>query len=368
MNSNDFTPFATGVGANVLAPATWAADPAKTAGFSAGIASSVKLNTAWRQSTFVSAMIAQFTADFGPGNVVDNGNLPAFEAQFEAALNAYLAGFFQKIILTNTTFFVNNASGSDTLFDGTSATVSGSHGPWATIGHAVAVISTFNLGGNAVTIKLALTGVNYTPPPMSGWGAPSNGKLLIQGDSAAQSSYVIQGSPSSFQGVISCNSGNVVLTGLSVINSSGVALTAGVLGQGCSITMSNVTLGAISGGTLALVEALQGSTITIATGNIFNGSASYALLAENGGSIVQTTNQTVAGGVAFTAFANATVNGTISVSQSGLSWSGSATGAKYSATLNGVINTGGGGAGFYPGSTAGSPAPGVTGPTGGQYA
>ena len=42
-------------------------------------------------------------------------------------------------------------------------------------------------------------------------------------------------------------------------------------------------------------------------------------------------------------------------------FSGSATGVRYSATLNGIINTGGGGATYLPGNSAGSFA------TGGQY-
>ena len=42
--------------------------------------------------------------------------------------------------------------------------------------------------------------------------------------------------------------------------------------------------------------------------------------------------------------------------------SGSATGSRYSATPNGVINTNGGGASLFPGSTAGSTV------TSGQYA
>jgi hypothetical protein len=45
----------------------------------------------------------------------------------------------------------------------------------------------------------------------------------------------------------------------------------------------------------------------------------------------------------------------------GIVWSGAATGKRYSAILNGVINTSGGGASFIPGSVAGTTA------TGGQY-
>src|SRR5271165_7472381 len=80
-NTNDFQTFATGVGADVLSPAAWAALSARTSGFTEGIASPTQCNTAWRQASFVAAALAQLTADNGPGNVQDNANLPAFELQ-----------------------------------------------------------------------------------------------------------------------------------------------------------------------------------------------------------------------------------------------------------------------------------------------
>jgi hypothetical protein len=354
MNSNDFTPFATGVGANVLAPATWAADPAKTAGFSAGIAPSVKLNTAWRQSTFVSAMIAQFTADFGPGNVVDNGNLAAFEAQFEAALNAYLAGFFQKIVISNTTFFVNNSTGNDTTGDGlTSGTA------WATIAHAIKVISTFNLGGNTVTIQLGLTGVAY-PGPLQ-FFAPSNGTLIILGNTAAQASYVIQAAPGLGNAVLSISSGSVQIKGVTVQNTN--ANGAGILSQNSQVLLQNVSLQTTVSGSQSLLSVSSGGSILVQAGCIMSGNANAMWQAQNGGSIIQAANcatassPTYAGGVMV-----ASTNGNIGVSTTGLSWTGTgATGGKGTATLCGVINSAGSPS-FWPGVAA------VTTATGGQSA
>lgn len=91
-NSNDFLMFATASGANVLPPATWATTPVRSTGFQSGLGKSIEVSTAIRQAAFVAAMVAQFTADLGPGNVLDNGNLSAFEAQFEAALKALVGG------------------------------------------------------------------------------------------------------------------------------------------------------------------------------------------------------------------------------------------------------------------------------------
>ena len=52
MAKNDFKPFATGAGANVMSQADWEALPALLSGFTAGKASSAQVNKAIRQSAF----------------------------------------------------------------------------------------------------------------------------------------------------------------------------------------------------------------------------------------------------------------------------------------------------------------------------
>src|SRR6185437_11236136 len=51
----------------------------------------------------------------------------------------------------NQTFYINPSTGSDS-FDGLSATVTGGHGPWATLNHASVVLNTFNLNGFNITV------------------------------------------------------------------------------------------------------------------------------------------------------------------------------------------------------------------------
>lgn len=89
-NTNALSSFALGAGANVMSATAYAALATRSTGYEAGIALSQQLNTTWRQSAFVAMMIAQFTADWGNANVVDDGNIPAFEANFEAALVAWV--------------------------------------------------------------------------------------------------------------------------------------------------------------------------------------------------------------------------------------------------------------------------------------
>ena len=90
MATNDFLPFGTGAGANVLTQAAYAGLAARLNGFQSGVAQSNQVNKAVRQAAFVAAMIGQFTADYG-GDALDNGDLPTFEAHFKAALSAWIA-------------------------------------------------------------------------------------------------------------------------------------------------------------------------------------------------------------------------------------------------------------------------------------
>ena len=86
MAVNDFLPFATAIGANVLDQADYAALAAVATGFEAGIAQSVQLNKVWRQSSFVAAAIAKFIVNQTGLDALDNGDLTTFVADFTAAI------------------------------------------------------------------------------------------------------------------------------------------------------------------------------------------------------------------------------------------------------------------------------------------
>lgn len=74
MPQNDFLPFATGVDANVLDQADYAALAAVINGFQPGIAQSAQLNKVWRQSSFWASVIAQFVANQTGDAVLDDGD------------------------------------------------------------------------------------------------------------------------------------------------------------------------------------------------------------------------------------------------------------------------------------------------------
>lgn len=88
MATNQYLPFATGGGANVLAPADYQALPARTPGFTAGTASSEFCNTVWRQSSIAAAMLGQFVGDIGGFDALDDGIVANLLTSFERTIQA----------------------------------------------------------------------------------------------------------------------------------------------------------------------------------------------------------------------------------------------------------------------------------------
>lgn len=86
MAEQDFLPFATGVGADVLDQADYAAAPWVPSGFADGIALTPNLNKVWRQSSFVSAAIAQYIQNQLNVDVLDNADLAGFIANLTNAI------------------------------------------------------------------------------------------------------------------------------------------------------------------------------------------------------------------------------------------------------------------------------------------
>ena len=92
MAKNDFKPFATGSGANVMSQTDWEALPALLAGFQSGKASSAQMNKAFRQSSFIAAALAQFIADTNGPDVLDNGNFSDIVLKLKSAISTASTG------------------------------------------------------------------------------------------------------------------------------------------------------------------------------------------------------------------------------------------------------------------------------------
>lgn len=86
---NDFLPFAYGGAANVETQAAYVADTSTLQnGFSSGVAQSGKLNKVWRQSSIMSAVLAQFIVDLSGQPAIDDGTTATLEANLVAAIRS----------------------------------------------------------------------------------------------------------------------------------------------------------------------------------------------------------------------------------------------------------------------------------------
>ncbi|USE78824.1 hypothetical protein NDR89_19490 [Cupriavidus gilardii] len=112
MATNDFLPFATGSGANVLSQAEWAALTQRLSGFQSGVAKSDQLNKAWRQSSIMAAVIAGFIADITGQDVIDDGTTATILANLKSAVSAQSVGVVGAV--RNARMVVSSTSSSAT--------------------------------------------------------------------------------------------------------------------------------------------------------------------------------------------------------------------------------------------------------------
>lgn len=353
MATNDFLPFAAAGGAGVITQAEYAALAARLSGFIDGIAEPTEVNKVWRQSAAMSAMLGKFISDAG-FNALDDGDTATLTSNFVLALFARLR---TRLTSDATVYVATTGSNSN---PGTLAS------PFATIQYAYDYIAkNFDLAGYQVTIKVAAG--TYTAG-LAASGAPLGQTLPIKIEGA---------NPTTGSGtIISVSTGSCFsASNNAVIRVSGFTLSAsgtngycvlagygGIIYLGRSSGETNV-FGATSGTGGAHIAA-QGGQVQIEYNYSITGGATFHYY-NIAGSIVtsQALTVTTSGTQSYAVFCSVTGN-TAAVGVVGIIFSvgGPLTGTKYSASLNGVINTQGAGVNLFPGSIAGSTS------TGGQYA
>lgn len=298
------------------------------------------------------SIIKQSAAAVAVGDVT--GYIPLIYDGTNWRINGFARSDAPIISLTGRTLYVRT-DGNDA--NNGSANTAGS--AFLTIAAAVSYgLTTSFLIGQILTVQLGNAGT-YAPP--AGLNCAS-ATVLVRGDPAAQASYIISGAGPGVGGaaLIASVAGALQIVGVTVQNTGTINNTVAASGGGSTVAVSNVTFSSSVSGTFPMLLASGGGTCNIGAGCIFNGNAGNALLAQSG-SIIITANFTVGSTPTFTsAFAAASNNGNISLSGA-FTISGAATGTRYAALANGVINTGGGGANFFPGNVAGAVG------TGGQY-
>ena len=108
---NDFLPFATGGGANVLSQSAYAALSAVSTGYQSGVANSAQMNKTWRQSSIMAAVIAMLINNNAGQAAVDDGTTATLLANLTTAISVIAR---QNPVLTDTgtanTYVVANAA------------------------------------------------------------------------------------------------------------------------------------------------------------------------------------------------------------------------------------------------------------------
>ncbi|MBB4122905.1 hypothetical protein [Martelella radicis] len=261
----------------------------------------------------------------------------------------FYAPVAQSFLGEDRTYYVNSATGSDT----DTGLAAGS--AFATIQRALDVASAVNLNGHDITISVA----DGSYPHFASSRSVTGGKISIEGNLAAPSQVSVVasgGNPG-----ISISHGGYAVAGFAPQPSAGQSAISVVA---ATVEIGSMHHSGVSGG--AHIACGAGGAIFLSGSHSIAGGASIGhLYAADGGSIRSAASlpsvEFVATSLGFGAFAVAT-NGSINALYSAFAAAGNATGPRYAASLNGVINTNGSGSTYYPGSTAGTTV------TGGQYA
>lgn len=237
--------------------------------------------------------------------------------------------------------------------DGNTGLVNNAGGAFLTIQQAINTAVAWDLGVYSITIQVA--DGTYTGAVTLKAFVASGGNINIQGNVATPANCVL--SVTSNQAITANNAfGIYYITGFKIqTTTSGY----GVLCQG----LSYINLGVINFGACASghAYALNLGYIGFTANYTISGSAPYHIRCENGTIVCAALTITLSGTPAFsTAFAAAALAGAMYAY--GNTFSGSGTGTRYAATLNGVLFVNGAASTYFPGSIAGSTA------TGGQYA
>jgi hypothetical protein len=254
-------------------------------------------------------------------------------------------------LIANTSFYVT-PTGNDSTGTGTSGA------PWATIQHAFNVLAgSYDLAGFVAKIKLNATGTYAGATQSVPWVGGGSANVVVEGDTATPSNTLISdsvvclaaegtGCGFTYQYLKTTSTGNFGING----------------GDGASLIQGpGVIHGACTSGNQIGLNR-NATLVKNATDNIAAGAVAHLYIHDNASleyspSVVTT----LTGTPAFSgAFAIVQDNASLFL-DTGSSFSGAATGTRYSLSTNGVINTGGGGASFIPGSVSGTSA------SGGQY-
>lgn len=269
----------------------------------------------------------------------------AMDNSTKVATTAYVATATREKLTASRTYFVRTDGN-----DSNTGLVNSAGGAFLTINRAVAVVAGLDINTQAVTIQLGNTGT-YAGASINGpFFISPGGSVTIRGDTAAPGSYVISSELSAANDVrVSVQGLDFTSSGSGIISSKGAVVS--VNGACIFGACSGHHLRAIQAG---VIEVLSNYTIDGGAASHFNADHAGILLVN---SLTITLSGTPAFSIAFVLFDNMSyMHGNANT------FSGSATGTRYSITGNATVYTNNASATYFPGNAAGV----VSG--GGRYA
>lgn len=263
----------------------------------------------------------------------------------------------REVLTANRTYFVRtDGSDSNTGLANTAG------GAWLTLQKAANYIQqNIDLAGFVVTVQVGsgtyTSGVSMFSPFVGGSASQVAG-VVFSGDTTTPSNVVI--STTAATCFVASFGAKYAVQGFKITTaSSGDGLYASACGQ--IVVTGKMDFGTIVTGNYCVRAGLN-SCIVISGNHNITANMDIWLYADRGGRIEAISGTiTLTGTPAFLASCVYARNTGLVYSAS-LTFSGAATGSRYTANLNGVVDSNGGGANYFPGNSVGT-----TG-TGGQYA
>lgn len=234
MATNDFLSFAGGSGANVLSQTDYAALAALSTGFTAGVAQSNAINKALRQSSIMSAVLAQFVADQTGANSTDDGTTATLLSNLKKSMpGRYLGSQVFTSSGTYTPGTYNGVTATKARFRGVAA--GGGSGGTVATGASQGAASAASNSGNVFDFLLApLTTLSITvgAAGAAGTGGAAGG---TGGDLVIGSIATIKGGKGSAAGNLTGSfpqvSNPTATNTASTISGAGVTVLQNQLGQ-----------------------------------------------------------------------------------------------------------------------------------------
>jgi hypothetical protein len=225
-------------------------------------------------------------------------------------------------------------------------------GAFKTIQKALDVIG--GLDSVVYNILLQIGDGTYTAGPLSLKNMAGSGYVTIRGNATTPSNVTIDG------GFAKNTPGTLyIISYLRLIKTAGAQTEALTASSGAHIQFRDIVFA--TGFVNHMFAARNGVIEAAGNYSITGGTTSYHVASVDAGIVFITGRAiTLTGTLTFGTFAYVSVQ-SLYVAYSCTYTGGTITGPRYNTSLNSVINTGGGGANYFPGSTAGAAA------TGGQY-